>query len=129
MGYVRRANSKVAAMLAGPSGIPHADLFYGEIFVCTLKEGTMMGKVMGISAQWQRPVRELTGGETVTVLVGRPLYSDDLLSFTWATTVADKTSIGTYMDRCPERMAAIDREFYAIADCQSSSFWGMVEFK
>ena len=119
----------LAAMLAGPGGSAQAKLFYEEIFVCTLEEGETMEKVMEISAEWQRSVRELRGGETVTVRVGRPLYSDDLLSFTWATTVADRTGIGTYMDSYPEKMEAIDREFYAIADCRSSSFWEMAEFK
>ena len=76
-----------------------------------------------------RTARDPSKEASHRVRVGRPFYSDNLRSFTWATTVANRTDIGTYMDSYPPKTLAIDARFYAIAECQSSSFWTMIEFK
>ncbi len=102
-----------------------------EAFICSLKEGKTMDDLMSVGSQFKKAIAEVKGGGDYKAHILTPIASQNLNSVIWIGQMPDFTAMAAFNDAYNASAVSekLDSKFEAIADCESRSFWQVLDVK
>ena len=102
-----------------------------EAFICSLKEGKTMDDLMSVGSQFKKAIADLKGGRDYKAHILVPIASQDLSTVIWIGQMPSFTAMAAFNDAYVASAISkkFDPMFEAIADCQSRSFWQVLDVK
>jgi hypothetical protein len=100
-----------------------------EAFICSMKEGKTIDDLMKVASQFKKAVADLKGGGDYQAQILVPIASEDLSTVIWIGRMADFASLAAFSDAYTASAVSkkFDPMFEAITDCQSRSFWQVLD--
>lgn len=100
-----------------------------EAFLCTLKEGKTLEDLMKVSAQFAAEAVKLPGGKDYEARILVPIASQNMQSVIWIGSMPTFSAMASFSDayQASEAGKKLDKGFQGVVDCQSHSYWQVMD--
>ena len=129
---IKRVVSTLVSLLAlvslGPS---LAQATTQEAFICTLNEGKTIDDLMSVASQFKKAIAGLKGGGDYKAQILMPIASQNLSSVIWIGQMPSFAAMAAFNDAyvASDVSKKFDPMFEKVADCESRSFWQVMDVK
>ncbi len=102
-----------------------------EAFICSLKEGKTMDDLMSVGSQFKKAIADVKGGRDYKAQILVPIASQNLNTVIWIGHMPNFSAMAAFNDAYVASAVSkkFDPMFEAIADCESRSFWQVLDVK